>query len=233
MTPPATGSVTVKKAVARAALVELDEATSGVLRDCFKQFGIQTVPLAEDAIQRLQKEKFEALVLRLDEHAGKVLESVRNSPSNRRLVIYGIASGPKAALKYSRYGINTVVDEPVERQAALRVVRATHLLVVHELRRYVRIPVITEVALLTDTRRIVGHTQEISGGGMSVRVSGKLAVGNAMEICFDLPKRPGIKIAGTVCWVRELDGMAGLRFNAEDERRLAVKEWIDDYLEIS
>lgn len=233
MTATATGSVQLKKAVARVALIDLDEATSGVLRDCFKQFGIQTVGFSDDAIHRLQKEKFEGLVLRLDDKAGAVLESARNSPSNRRIVIYGIASDPKQALKYSRFGVNAVVDERVERQAALKVVRATHLLVLHELRRYVRIPVVSEVVLLANKRRIAAHSVEISGGGMSVRVGTKLSIGHTMDICFDLPKKPGITVTGVVCWVREMDGMAGLRFNPEDERHLHVKDWINDYLEIS
>ena len=115
----------------------------------------------------------------------------------------------------------------------LRVVRATHLLVVHELRRYVRIPVITEIVLHTEARRITGYTQEISGGGMSIRPNAKLTVGQGVEVVFELPKHPGIRIASTVCWARESDGQAGLRFNADDARRVAVKEWIDDYLEIS
>ncbi len=233
MTPTTGTGVSVKKAVARAALANLDEASSAVLRDCFKQFGIQTVALAHDAVQRLQKEKFEALVVRLDEDAIAVLESARNSPSNRRVVIYAIASSSKQALRYSKYGINSVVDAPIERQAALRVVRATHLLVVHELRRYVRIPIITEAALHTEARRLAGSTQEISGGGMSVKVQAKLAVGQGVDVVFDLPKHPGIRIASTVCWVREAAELVGLRFSAEDERRLAVKDWIDDYLEIS
>ncbi len=232
MTPTPT-AVSAKKAVARVALVNLDEASSAVLHDCFRQFGIQTVPLGDDAVERLQKEKFEALVLRLAVGAVDVLEAARNSPSNRRVVIYGIASGSKQALHYSKYGVNSVLDDPVERQAALRVVRATHLLVVHELRRYVRIPIIIEIVLNTDTRRLAAQTQEISGGGMSVRAHAKLHVGQAVEVAFDLPNRPGLKIATTVCWIRDADGLAGLRFNADDQRRLPVKDWIEEYLEIS
>lgn len=215
------------------ALVNVDERSSALLHDCFRQFGIQTVALGADAVQRLQKEKFEALALRLNGDAVEVLETVRNSPSNRRVVLYGIASSSKQALRYSKYGVNSVLDDPVERQSVLRVVRATHLLVVHELRRYVRIPIVIEIALNTETRRIIAHTQEISGGGMSVRANDKLAIGQPVEVVFDLPKRPAVRIASTVCWVRDMDGLAGLRFNSDDQRRLPVKDWIEDYLDIS
>ncbi len=223
----------MKKAVARVALIGLDEATAAVLTDCFHQFAIHTVRLSlEDAMQRLQKEKFEALAIRLQGHSDRLLEVARTSASNQRIVIYGIAPGSKQALQYSRWGINAVLDDPVERQATLRVVRATHLLVVHELRRYVRIPVVTDVTLTVDNKRIAGHTQEVSGGGMSVKVPTKLAIGQALDICFDLPKNPGIKLAATICWLRETDNLVGLRFAAEADGRSQVKQWIDDYLEI-
>ncbi len=232
MTAKSASGVGVKKAVPRVALIGLEEATSVVLADCFRQFGIDTVALSGDAGQKLHKEKFEAMVVRLDEHAEKMLEAARSSPSNRRLVIYALAPGTRKTHTYSRYGINAVFEEPVERQGVLRVVRSTHLLVVHELRRYVRIPVVTRLELESGSRSIEAQSLEISGGGMSFQTSANLAVGNTVEAAFDLPGKPGIKVGATICWVRDPDGLAGLRFDPEDERRLRVKEWIDDYLGI-
>ncbi len=233
MVETSAGTATTRKAVARVAVVDLDEATRGVLADCFRQFGIQTVAVSGDAAQRLQKEKFEAMVLRLDEHAAALLDAARTSPSNRRIVIYGMAAGTQQTPRFSKYGINAVLDEPVERQAALRVVRATHLLVVHELRRYVRVPIITEVTLHIETQRVAAHSVEISGGGMSLRTDTKLAIGQTVETAFDLPGKSGIRTGAIVCWIRGADTMAGLRFNSDDPRRLRVREWIDDYLDIS
>jgi hypothetical protein len=64
---------------------------------------------------------------------------------------------------------------PVDRQAALKVVRATHLLVVHELRRYVRLPIVTEVELKIGKDRVRATSQEISAGGMSMQTSATMA----------------------------------------------------------
>ena len=58
-----------------------------------------------------------------DPDAEKILTAVRNSASNRRMVIYGIARNTKEALRFSSYGINAVMDEPLERQSVLKVVR--------------------------------------------------------------------------------------------------------------
>ena len=80
-----------KRAVATVALIGLDEAASAILRDCFKQFGIQTTSVGDDAVQRLKREKFEACVLRLHEPGAEaILEAARTSSSNRRIVVYGI-----------------------------------------------------------------------------------------------------------------------------------------------
>ena len=99
--------------------------------------------------ERMQREKFEACVLSLRPEAEPVMESVRTSPSNNRMVIYGLGGSAQEAMRFSRYGINAVFNEPLERPAALKLVRATQMLVLHEFRRYVRIPIITEISMVT------------------------------------------------------------------------------------
>ncbi len=218
------------KAVATVALIGLDEAASAILRDCFKQFGIQTVTVGEDAGQRLKREKFEACVLRLHEPgAGDLLEAARTSSSNRRIVVYGICGNAQEALRFSRYGINAILSDPVERQSALRVVRATHLLVINELRRYVRIPIFTEVVLTEHGRKHAATSLEVSAGGMSLKTQLRAAPPTAVEVEFTLPDSQHLSVGANVCWQREPDQL-GVRFDAGDKRRLAVKKWIDDYL---
>lgn len=221
-----------KKAVATVALVELEEAPAAILRDCFKQFGIQTAPLEGDAAQRLQRQKFEALALRLNDSAEAVLQAVRSSPSNRRVVVYGISRDPKDTLRFSKYCINAVLVDPLDRQSALKVVRATRLLVINELRIYVRVPILLELDLNSEGRRFKATTQEVSAGGMSLTLDQKLNVGQVADVAFTLPDGQQVKVGVTVCWLRA-PNLAGIRFEPADERRLAVRRWIDEYLGIS
>src|SRR5579884_984573 len=81
-------SAPLKKASARVALIDIDSSTATVLRDSFRQFGIETHPLHDAS--RLQKEKFDACVIQLDEKAEAHLQEARNSRSNRRIVVFGI-----------------------------------------------------------------------------------------------------------------------------------------------
>lgn len=218
-----------KKTVARVALVDLKETHNTILMDCFRQFGIQPVALVGNAGVRLHREKFEACVLKLGLGVEKVMETVRTSPSNSRLVIYGLGGNAQDALNYSKYAINAVFREPLERQAALKLVRATHTLVTHEFRRYVRIPIMTEVTItLPDKRRFTGTTLEISSGGMSLSCTEDMAQGQAVEISFSLLTLPRVWVRGTVCW-KETKGVFGVKFDTSDDRRIRLKEWIDAY----
>ena len=227
---PASTIVPRKKAVAKVALVELNPATCGTLSECFRQFGIETVNMDGDVADRLQREKYEACVMNLKPGAEVIMESARTSRSNSRMIIYGLGGSAQDAMRYSKYGINAVFHEPLERQAALKLVRATHTLVLHEFRRYVRIPVITEISVVcSDNRRFTATSQEISSGGMSMQADEEVAIGQNVEISFALLTLPRIWVRGTVSWRKNKN--FGIRFDLLDERRSRIREWIEAYLE--
>jgi PilZ domain len=219
-----------RKAAARTALVDVKESARALLVECFRQFGIESVVMSSNAAERLRREKFEACVLNLGEGAEAVMEAARSSPSNSRCVIYGLGGNAQEAMRYSKYGINAMFSEPLERPAAVKLVRATHLLVLHEFRRYVRVPVIAEVAVKSvDGTRFTASSIEISSGGMSLKSSEELALHTNVEISLALMTLPRVTVRGVVSWLKPKS--YGVRFDAADERRHSVKKWIDSYLE--
>lgn len=220
-----------RKAAARTALVDVKESARALLVECFRQFGIESVSISSNAAERLRREKFEACVLNLGEGAGAeaVMEAARSSPSNSRCVIYGLGGNAQEAMRYSKYGINAMFSEPLERPAAIKLVRATHLLVLHEFRRYVRVPVITEVAVRADGNRFTASSIEISSGGMSLQTGEELSLHTNVEISFALVTLPRVTVRGVVSWRKPKS--YGVRFDATDERRHTVKKWIESYLE--
>jgi len=96
-----------RKAAARAALVDLNDASRTLLAECFRQFGIETVAMPSQSGDRLHKEKFEACVLSL-KRPGPLMEAARTSPSNSRCVLYGLGGNAQEAMRYSKYGINAM-----------------------------------------------------------------------------------------------------------------------------
>jgi hypothetical protein len=221
-----------RKTSARIALVDLGESARNVLSECFRQFGIETVVLAGEMGERLKTEKFEACVVNLDANSEGVMECARTSPSNSHMVIYGLGGSAQQAMRFSKYGINAVFHEPLERAPALKLVRATQMLVLHEFRRYVRIPIITEVSMVTsDGRRFTATSQEISSGGMSLKSAEVVSQGQGVEISFALLTLPRIWVRSAVSWRKPASKSIGIRFDPKDERRLRIKDWIEAYLE--
>lgn len=221
-----------KRTAARIAFVGIKDSVSSILADCFRQFGAEPFAISGDAASRLAKQKFDGCVIRLSPETESILESVRLSPSNSRMVIYGLGGNAQQALRYSKYGINAIFHEPLERPAALKLVRATQVLVLHEFRRYVRIPVVTEVSVTTAEGATFSATsQEISTGGMSLRGAEAVSVGENVEISFALLTLPRIWVRSTVAWRKNAARTFGIRFDPQDERRFRIKEWIGAYLE--
>src|SRR3974390_1903424 len=103
------------------------------------------------------------------------------------------------------------------------------MLVLHEFRRYVRIPVMTEVSIVGDGRRLSGTSIEMSSGGMSLKSHEDFSVGANVEISFALMTLPRVNVRGVVSWKKPKS--IGVRFDPTDERRQKIKTWIDSYLE--
>jgi hypothetical protein len=214
------------------ALVNLSEAEAALLADCFKSFHIQTKRIAENPAAILLREKFEGCVVRLeDNEAESVLKASRESRSNRGMVIYGISAGMLTAMKFSRYGVNAVLLDPLERNNVMRAVRATYLLALHEFRRYVRIPIAMSVGLRADGRSITTLSQEVSGGGMSLQSSDLLPGKTKVDVTFQLPEADPITMGAEICWRREPGSLLGIRFSPHDPKRELVRDWIETYME--
>jgi len=217
--------------MARVALFDLNEASVQVITESFRQFGIDPIRIKREQADRLQREKFEACVLPLSDDAGSVIELARGSASNSRMIIYGLGGTANDAMRYSKLCLNAVFHEPLERSAAAKLVRSTRGLVLHEFRRYVRIPVMTEVGIvLGDGGRMTATSQEISSGGMSLKAHHAPEKGSAMEVSFSLLTLPRVWVRGQVSW-KKSDKTFGVRFDTSDDRRQRLREWIVNYLE--
>ena len=221
---------TTRRLAARVALLDVQEPARTVLAECFRKFGIETVTMEDRFLERVVSEKVDGCVVRLGPDAVKVMEAARTSAANNRIVLYGFGGTAQDSIKYSRFGVNAVFTEPLERQTALKLVKATHSLVLHEFRRYVRVPVATEVAVTTsEGRRFAAMSQDISSGGISLK--GEIvAPGTALEVSFALLTLPRIWVRGSVTWAKKDEQEIGIKFDTQDERRTKIKEWIDAYL---
>lgn len=216
------------KAVAKVALLGVDAASAAILIDCFRQFGIEAGAIGDDESKSIG-DTYHACVVPLAPGAEVLLRKIRQV--SRRTVVYGTCGSVREALKFSQFGINALFQTPVNKHEALQVVRGTHLLVQKELRRYVRVPLLCSVTLETGTDMLEGSSMEISAGGMSLAVTGHLVVPQMVLAMFALPGVGATGVKSVVCWARQEDGMAAIRFDPADPRRDVVRRWIDEYLD--
>lgn len=227
----ATPPTPTEKPASRVGLVRLSDAEAELITDCFKPFKIRTRRIEDDAAATLLKEKFEGCVVRLDDpEAEKLLQAARGSRSNRAIVLYGIAESIRAAMQFSRFGINAVLTDPLERSNVLKAVRSTYLLALHEFRRYVRVPVAITVGVRADGRSVNTISQEVSSGGMSLESPDLLPGKKKVEISFELPGEDLVTMPAEICWRREPSSTLGVRFDPHDARRQVVRNWIEAYV---
>jgi len=215
------------KVGAKIALLGVDGATSAVLTECFRQFGMEAVAVPAHESGSVG-DTYNACVVPLDAEAETVLRDIRKG--SHWLVVYGICGSVSEALRFSKFGINAVFHTPVSKQEALQVVRGTHLLVMKELRRYVRVPLVCPVTLEAGTEVLEGSSLEISAGGMALTINGPAGAPKAVLATFTLPGYEVLAVQSVFCWIRHDEGTAAIRFDPFDPGRLEVGRWIDEYL---
>jgi hypothetical protein len=103
-------------------------------------------------------------------------------------------------------------------------------MVLRELRRYVRVPLVSAVTIRTGTESVPGSSVEISSGGVSLHTRAHLTVPQTVQVTLQLPASKELTLRGVVCWIRRDEELAGLRFEPSDARRSQLRQWIDDYL---
>ena len=218
----------LSKAVPRVALVQLDGSTIETLTKAFAQCRIQAVPVDEDFSKRLGTEQFQGCVILLGDDAPAVLEAVRSSRSNHKMLIYGIVPRSVDVRRFSKFGINTLIESPVDRASAANIARSTSSLLLHELRRYVRIPLVIAVSIESSAGSLSGSSREVSGGGMSVQLVRPTPLSSKLRVSFTLPGKPPASIEAEVCW--QNSALVGLRFLDADPARQVVRGWINSFL---
>src|ERR1700675_4397384 len=84
-----------------ALLIHLQQDEAELLKGVFRQFSIETETTSGDVAKMVNKRKFEACVLRLDDAAEETLQTLRQSARNRSLAILGICSPAPQAMRFS------------------------------------------------------------------------------------------------------------------------------------
>lgn len=189
--------------------LELARATMSSVQWC----DLVTVESGKDAAELLQKQKFDGLITasRIPQmDAFELIARLKYYQLNASIPIVMVTGENEVEIMRLgfRAGVTFFAIKPRTRERVYRLFNAVRGAMEKERRRHHRLPYHTTVicTLGEGQRRFVAECVEISEGGMSVKPSGGLEVGQVLELEFLLPQvsrpappessRPGKAVSG-------------------------------------
>ncbi len=228
--PLEAGSAPARHTVATLAGINVPAGTLEVFQNCFRNFKVPVTLLHLRSAEDVANTPCDGCVFSLDERAPEILSALRSSPRNRNALAYGIGTFERAAA-IAHLGINAVVTAP-ESPDVSRAVEATYLLLVRQLRRYVRVPIVTPVEMETapGSPPLKGISKDISAGGIAVVLPDGAKLAGKLIVRFVLPELEPLSLPALVCWYAA--DSIGMQFTGSDGQA-RVKHWVEQYLGVA
>ncbi len=212
------------------ALVDLDENSVSVLRSCFKQFGVLTKSISTDELSRLQTEPFTGAVVPIYKDSHQIAKALQNGSPMPHLVIYGVYERLEQLGTFPLL-LSGGFSLPLDRPQVIRSIRTSFQLLKKELRRHVRIPLVTHATVDSAGIDVAAITQEISAGGISMISGAEVATSAPVRLAIALPGEPHISVDGVVCWARKENRVFGVSFAAANNDVDRIHHWVNSYLD--
>ncbi|HEY3938732.1 MAG TPA: PilZ domain-containing protein [Bryobacteraceae bacterium] len=217
-----------------------DDKVVRVLRRVLSEMdiGIELCSDADAAMQKLTRQRFEAVIVDCTSHASaiSVLKGVRSAPANRRAIAVAVveadnASGGHAAGKQVfSVGAHFVLFKPLALERTRSSFRAVRALMKRERRRHARIPIELTVEVGIEGKgNWRASTSDLGENGMALKIQ-NMKLPASFPLKFTLPGSSRIiSCTGEVAW--QGNQLAGIRFSeiaAESSDQL--KQWIERQL---
>ncbi|HTW32373.1 MAG TPA: PilZ domain-containing protein [Candidatus Sulfotelmatobacter sp.] len=214
----------------QALLVTSDDAAADVLGTVLSGYRVASERLSdlEAAMERLQQQKFDALVVDFEDPATatSVLEQTRKLGIEP--VTIAMVPDGGTVREILNQGTHFVLHKPVREEAATAGLRAAAALLNHERRRAYRVPVQAPVDItLPDGRKSDGILLDLSETGMDVLTAEPQTAGNVLELRFQLSDGSvDVQAHGQAVWANP-NGQTGIHFqNLPEMTRIQLKNWL-------
>jgi len=181
----------------RVMAVDDEPAVLTMLKAQLESLGCEVVDVSDsrEALARLETEKIDGLFVDalMPYVDGFILtQRVRQSKLNHRVPIVMLTGSDdgETMRKSFEAGVNFFLGKPFTRERVYNLMGATRGSMLKERQRYARLPYRTEVNCTWGTeplRHFRSFSVNISGGGMKLTPPGGLAIGQELEVAFNLP----------------------------------------------
>jgi len=211
-----------------------DDNTTRVLRRVLGglEIGIEHCGDVDSAIQKLTRNRFEAIMLDYEDEAAakRMLASVQSAPGNRHALQVAILSGRRVRQSDFAKHADFVLYKPVSFAQAQRSFHAARYLMKCECRRNFRVGVQFPVSLLADSGKAIQRavTSDLSEDGMAVRFRPTSKRNTSLR--FTLPGTDHVlECKAELAW-ESSQSHAGFRFvDLSREDREHLRAWLSPY----
>ena len=214
-------------------VVEDDPASLELMTEVFTSLKADVSPLSDSqkAAVLVNQVKFDGIFLDLEMpnlHGFQLAQKVRDSSWNRLTPIVIVTGREQRDTMHQSFALGATffLQKPVDRQKLTSLFRTVRGPLFENRRRYVRVPLQTEVSCTTEARSLTGRTWNISQGGMQIEVSGSLRLDETVHLSFRLPKSTiVIDASGVVAWGK--DDRQGIHFTKMSvQHQEAIRDFI-------
>ena len=216
----------------RLLIVEDDPASLELMEEVFSSLKANVHGVCESgkAAELVNRQRFDGIFLDLEMpsmNGFDLARWIRNSSWNRStpIIIVTGRDDRQTMKQVFASGATFYLQKPVDRQKLSNLFRTVRGTMYENRRRFVRVPLQTDIVCTAGSRQLRGITWNLSQGGMSIDV-GNIRPGETVHLSFRLPSSPTpIDAAAAVVWIGEK--RQGLRFeHLGPKNEQAVRDYI-------
>jgi CheY-like chemotaxis protein len=191
-------------------IVEDDAASLELMTEVFTYLKAEVRPVSdsEKAAGMVNQEKFDGIFLDLEMpklNGFDLARVIRKSSWNKSTPIIIVTGRDERQTMQEAFALGATffLQKPVDRQKLTILFRTVTGGMLENRRKFIRVPLQTEVICTVGSRTIRGISWNLSQGGMQVEAGG-LHVKDKVRLSFRLPvSGASIDVAGTVAWAGE------------------------------
>jgi DNA-binding response OmpR family regulator len=215
----------------RALVVTADSSLASSFSEICRELEIEAEPVRDfhNLFRTINEGKYDAVLLDADTVPAPIplLNSIRESRSNKGVVTFVIATKPEENAQALARGAYFVFRRPVSAGEIRHACRAAYDLMLGESRRYFRTDAQLPAKIATSKATVECSTINVSANGLAVRTAVPLDLAATVDIELRLPDGFAVRAAGLVVW-HDRDGNSGLRFHCSGpEMREKLDSWLD------
>jgi hypothetical protein len=215
------------------AVLGIEPSSLAALKSAWLKFGIEVRPVAFEGIRSLKEQRVTAFIARLDAGVKPLLHTIRAMDEFQNSLIYAVGDDADIA-GMAELEISVLMPDLSE-DSAVEAIQNTYQLLMHQMRRYARIPMVIPVKVTTGAFTITAVSRNISAGGIRLSLVEPaeaqfmaLRPDTVSQITFEAPHASRFHLPSTM--VRKEKNSVGFEFMGSPDKE-ELRHWLDKRLQ--